>query len=105
MAQDSAAVPANETTLQRTNRKTSSRSMLISAMLFSFAAGVETIIGLDHLVRARGDYSWPFNFALAGGFLVVAIRWAIPLLARARNNFNSPQPDLGQRSSNLRLIC
>jgi hypothetical protein len=94
MSQDSTAVPANETTLQRTNRKISSRSMLIIAMFFSFAAGVETIIGLDRLVRARKDYSWwPFNFALAVGFLVLAIRWAIPLLAiaRARNNFDSPQ--------------
>jgi len=46
-------------------------------MFFSFAAGVETIIGLDYLVRDRGEYSWLFNFAVAVGFLVVAIRWAI----------------------------
>ena len=65
--------------------------MLIGAMFFSFAAGVELVIGLDRLARARGDYSWPFNFALAAGFLTVAIRWAIPLLARARKNSDSPE--------------
>jgi len=91
MMQNSTPVPASETTLQRTTRKTSSRSMLITAMFFSFAAGAETTIGIDRLVRARGDYSWPFNFALAVGFLVVAIRWAIPLLARARKNLEFPQ--------------
>ena len=81
--------------------------MLISAMFFSFAAGVETITGLDHLVRARGDYSWPFNSALAVGFLVVAIRWAIPLPAKLELGTTSilPRPDLDQRSSNLQLIC
>lgn len=89
MSQDSTAVPADETTLQRTNRKTSSLSMLICAMFFSFAAGAELIIGLNRLTQARGEYL--LSFALAAGFLAVAIRWAILLLARTRKNFDSAQ--------------
>ena len=75
-------------------------------MFFSFAARAETIIGLDHLVRDRGEYSWPFNFALAVGFLVVAIRWALPLLALELGTTSILlRPELGQRFSNLPLIC
>jgi hypothetical protein len=63
--------------------------MLICAMFFSFAAGAELIIGLDRLAQARGEYLLSFAFAV--GFLAAAIRCAIPLLARARKNFDSPQ--------------
>lgn len=91
MAQNSTTFHEPETTLQKKDRKTSSRSMLISAMFFSFAVGVEATIGIDRLVRSRGDYTWPFNFAMAVGFLVVAIRWAIPLLARAQKGHESAQ--------------
>jgi uncharacterized membrane protein YphA (DoxX/SURF4 family) len=77
--------------LQRIDRKTSSFTMLLAAMFFSFAAGAKTIFGVDHLTRARGDYSWPIDFALAFGFLAVAIRWAIPLLDRARKGHESAQ--------------
>lgn len=89
MTQNSTAVPADETTLQRANRKTSSRTILISAMFFSFAAGAELIIGLDRLAQARGEHL--LSFAMAIGFLAVAIRWAILLLARTRKNSDSPQ--------------
>jgi hypothetical protein len=89
MAQNSTAVPADETTVQRTNRKTSSLSMLISAMFFSFAAGAELVIGLDRRAQGRGEYLLSFAFAV--GFLAAAIRWAILLLARTRKNLDSPQ--------------
>ena len=91
MVPDSTAASASETYLQQTKRKTSSLSMLLAAMFFSFVAGAKTIIAFDHFRRARGDYSWPFDVALAIGFLAVAIRWAILLLARTRKNLESPQ--------------
>jgi hypothetical protein len=80
--------PANtsvhESRLQRIDKKTSSGSMLFGVIFFSFVAGMRIDSGILLYFHARAEYRWPAEFALGCLFLVVAIRWAFPLLRRAK---------------------
>jgi len=40
--------------------------------------------GISRLIQAKAQYGWLVDFAIGFGFLVVAIRWAIPLLKRTK---------------------
>jgi hypothetical protein len=75
-----------ESALQRIDRKTSSRSMLLGIILFSFMAGMRIDNGISRYWLEKAEYRWLVDFALDFGFLVVAIRWAVPLLKRATVN-------------------
>ena len=73
-----------ESTLQRIDKRTSSRSMLLGVVFFSLIAGMRIDNGINRYLHDGAEYSWLVDFALAAGYLIVAIRWAIPLLKRAR---------------------
>ena len=84
---DTSSADVHETVLQRRDKKTSSLAMTIGAVSFSFFAGMCLEAGIYHWLRAYADYHWMSDFALSFTFVVLAFRWALPLLARARSGF------------------
>lgn len=89
MTPNASVEKTHETVLQRIDKKTSSLSMLLGSMFFSFLAGMMIDAGITEYLRAKIQYRWVGHFAIAFSFLVVACRWAIPLVARARRNHES----------------
>ncbi len=75
----------HESILQRIDKKTSSLTMLFGVVFFSFLAGMRVDDGINSLIEAKTQYRWLVDFAIGFGFLVVAIRWAVPLLKRAKS--------------------
>ncbi len=70
--------------LQSTNKKTTSRSMAVGIIVFSFLAGLKAGTGIEHLIHFKAGYDWIVDFAFAVVFLGLAIRWVLPLISRAR---------------------
>jgi hypothetical protein len=75
--------------LQSANKKTSSRSMAVGIIGFSFLAGLKADSGVEHLIHFKAGYDWIVDFGFALVFLGIAIRWVIPLLSRARTSHGS----------------
>jgi hypothetical protein len=84
MSSSPASTNRHESVLQRIDKKTSSRSMLLGTIFFSFVAGMRIDDGITRYLQAKAEYRWLADFAIGFGLLVVAIRWAIPLLGRAK---------------------
>ena len=73
-----------ESALQRIDKRTSSRWMLFGVVFFSFLAGMRIDNGITRLLQAKAEYRWIADFAMGFLLLVIAVRWAVPLLARAK---------------------
>lgn len=84
MTPDPANTGLHESRLQRIDKKTSSASMLLGVIVFSFVAGMSIENGIVLFSHAKTEYVWPVHFALGFCFLVLVIRWAVPLSRRAK---------------------
>jgi hypothetical protein len=78
---------AHELTLQRIDKRPSSRWMLFGVIFFSFFAGMKIDNGITRLLQGKAEhYQGIGDFALGFFFLVIAIRLAVRLLGRAKAN-------------------
>jgi len=77
-------IKIHEPILERIDKRTSSLTMLFGVIVFSFFAGMRIDNGISLLIQAKAQYRWLADFAIGFCFLVVAIRWAVPLLKRAK---------------------
>ena len=84
MRANPAEADMHESILQRIDKKTSSLTMLFGVIGFSFLAGMRIDDGINRLIEAKAQYRWAVDFAVGFGFLVGAIRWAVPVLKRAK---------------------
>lgn len=89
MTPNASVEKTHQTLLQRIDGKTPSLSMLFGVMSFSFFAGMMMDTGITEYLKAKTLYHWIGDFAIGLGILVVAFRWAVPLLARVRQNHGS----------------
>ena len=78
--------PTRKSTIQRIDRKTSSLSMLAGTMAFTFLAGIRTDSAVQGLFHHRAEYRWPMDFAFSMACAIVALRWGLSLLKRAKLN-------------------
>ena len=86
MHEPSGKAPTQESTIQRIDRKMSALSMRAGTMTFSFVAGIRMDSAIQGLVYARTGYRWPVDFAFSVAGAIVAIRWGLSLLKRAKAN-------------------
>jgi len=78
--------PAQETAMQRIDKKTSPLSMLACTMAFTFFAGMFMDTAVVGLIHARTEYRGPENFAFGLALVFVAFRWGLSLWQSAKLN-------------------
>jgi hypothetical protein len=70
--------------LDRVDKRTSSQAMLFGALGCALAAGMRLDRGMTDYMNAKTQSLWIMDFALSSLLLVVAFRWALPTLKRAK---------------------